>query len=77
MAGERVEAAQVPPPGEAVHLPGPSYLPVATAAAIALTLLGLLLSWVIVAAGALITLVAIVRWVRSTREDLAELPLEH
>lgn len=79
MAGERVERAHphVPPPGEAVHLPGPSYLPVLTAAAITVTLLGLLLSWVIVAAGAVVTLVAIVRWVRSTREDISELPLEH
>jgi hypothetical protein len=67
----------VPPPGEALHLPGPSYLPVVTGAGITITLLGLLLSWVLVAAGALLTLITIVRWVRSTHEDISELPLEH
>lgn len=79
MAAARVEPAQdqAPPSGEAVHLPGPSYLPVVTAAALALTLLGLLLSWIVVAAGAVITLIAVVRWIGSTREDMSELPLEH
>jgi Flp pilus assembly protein TadB len=67
----------VPPPGEAVHLPGPSYLPVLTAAGIAITLVGVLLSWLIVAAGAIVTVYVIARWIRETREDISELPLEH
>ena len=66
-----------PPPAEAVHLPGPSYLPVLTALGIALALVGVVISLVLTALGALIALVAIVRWVRQAREEMAELPLEH
>jgi hypothetical protein len=73
----RTNGDGAPPPGEAVHLPGPSYLPVVTAAGITLAVTGIVLSWVMVVAGALITLVAVVRWIRETREDIAELPLEH
>jgi hypothetical protein len=79
MAAEEVHdhAAEAPPAGEAVHLPGPSYLPVLTAAGTAIMLVGIIMTWVIVAIGALIALVSIIRWVRETRRDIAELPLEH
>jgi hypothetical protein len=66
-----------PPPAEHVHLPEPSYLPAAVAFGITLVLVGLVITWVIVGIGLVITLVAILRWVRDTREDIAELPLEH
>ena len=67
----------VPPPGEPVHLPGPSYLPVLTALGITIAVVGIVLSWVLVAIGGAIALMAIVRWVRETRTEMAELPLEH
>jgi Flp pilus assembly protein TadB len=67
----------VPPPGEAVHLPGPSYLPVITAAGVAVALVGVVLSWLLVVAGVLVTVIAVTRWVRETREEISELPLEH
>jgi hypothetical protein len=66
-----------PPAGEAVHLPGPSYLPVLTAAGVALAIVGVVINWVLVVIGVLIALVAIIRWVREVREDISELPLEH
>jgi Flp pilus assembly protein TadB len=66
-----------PEPGEQVHLPGPSYLPAWTAFGITIALVGVILSWVIVAIGAVIAIVAIARWVRETRQDIADLPLEH
>ena len=66
-----------PPPGEPVHLPGPSYLPVLTALGIALALVGVVISWVVSAIGLVITVIAVVRWIRETREDISELPLEH
>ncbi len=66
-----------PPVGEEIHMPGPSLLPLATAFRITLTLVTLTFSWILVAAGVLITVVAIVRWVRSTAHDIAELPPEH
>ncbi|HEX5895688.1 MAG TPA: cytochrome c oxidase subunit 4 [Thermoleophilaceae bacterium] len=64
-------------PGELVHLPGPSYLPVATAFGLTIVVIGVVLSWIIVAIGAVIALVAIVRWIGETREEISELPLEH
>ncbi len=67
----------VPPPGEAVHLPGPSYLPVIVAFGVTLAVIGIVLSLFITAAGLVITTIAVVRWVRETREDISELPLEH
>ena len=67
----------LPQPSESVHLPGPSYLPVVTALGVTLMITGIVISWFVSGAGALITLIAVVRWVRETREDIAELPLEH
>ncbi len=64
-------------PGEIVHLPGPSYLPVATAFGLTIAIIGVVLSWIIVAIGVVIALVAIVRWIGETREEISELPLEH
>jgi Cytochrome c oxidase subunit IV len=78
MADEvRVTEAEAEPAGEAVHLPGPSYLPVVTAFGTAIAVVGVVLSWVLVVIGGLIALVAIVRWIRETREEISELPLEH
>ena len=64
-------------PTEEVHLPEPSYLPVWTAFGITIGLVGVLLSWVICAIGVVIALVAIFRWVRETRQDISDLPLDH
>lgn len=66
-----------PAAGEAVHLPGPTYLPVIVAAATTIAIVGIVISPVIVALGLLIDVYAIVRWIRDTRRDIAELPLEH
>jgi hypothetical protein len=67
----------VPPSGEPVHLPAPSFLPVITAAGITIALVGLILNWVIVALGAVVAVIAVVRWIRQTRQEISELPLEH
>jgi cytochrome c oxidase subunit IV len=63
--------------GEAIHLPGPSYLPVATAFGLTIAIVGVVLSWVITGIGVVIALIAIVRWIGETRRETAELPLEH
>jgi hypothetical protein len=78
MADEvRVSEAEAEPAGEAVHLPGPSYLPVITALGTSIAVVGVVLSWTLVVIGVLIAVIAIVRWVRETREEMSELPLEH
>lgn len=79
-AADRREGREEPVIQEAteeLHLPGPSYLPVIVAVGITLAIVGVVLSYFIVAAGLIITVVAIVKWVGETREDVAELPLEH
>ncbi|MEA2400607.1 MAG: hypothetical protein QOK00_1010 [Thermoleophilaceae bacterium] len=79
MADEEVhtDGAQAPPPGEPVHLPGPSYLPVVTALGLTLAVVGVVLSWIVTGIGVVIALIAVWRWVRDTRQDISELPLEH
>jgi cytochrome c oxidase subunit IV len=76
-AGERPRGSDVPPPGEAIHLPGPSYLPVLTALGIAIALVGIVIAWYLVVIGGVIALIAIGRWIRETREEISELPVEH
>ena len=66
-----------PPVGEQIHLPGPSVLPLLTAVGITLILVGVTLTWFISIAGGILTLACIVRWIRDTRRDISELPLEH
>ena len=51
---------EAPPAGEAIHLPGPTYLPIVTAVGITIAVVGVVLSWVIVGLGVLITLYAVV-----------------
>jgi hypothetical protein len=61
---------------EEIHLPGRSILPLITAVAITVALLGLIWSWWITAAGGVILLFSAVRWIRTVREDMANLPTE-
>jgi type IV secretory pathway TrbD component len=79
MADEHVhtDGAPAPPAGEPVHLPGPSYLPVVTAFGLTLGITGVVLSWVICGIGVVIALVAVRLWIRDTRRDISDLPLEH
>jgi hypothetical protein len=68
---------EAPPAGEAIHLPGPSYLPIVTAVGVMIMVVGVVQSWLIVALGLVVTLIAALRWIRETREDMSELPLDH
>ena len=70
-------AQGVPPPTEQVHLPGPSYLPVIVAFGTTVALVGVLLSWYVFAIGVVILVISLARWIRDTREEIAELPLGH
>ena len=65
------------PPSEEIHLPGPAYTPVVLAFGLTLVVVGVVLTWVMVAIGLIIALVALTRWIRQAREEMAELPLEH
>lgn len=66
-----------PPPGEDIHLPGPSLQPVLVALGVTLALLGITVSTVLLIGGIVLTVSVIVVWVRDTRREIDELPLEH
>ena len=67
----------LPPPTEEIHLPDPSYLPPVMALGITLVVTGIVIGLPVVIIGAIIFLITLVRWIRQTREEMAELPLEH
>jgi len=73
----RVTDPQAESPGESIHLPGPSYQPALVAFGLMLAVVGVVLSPVLVAIGLVITLVTVVRWIRDTRREISELPLDH
>lgn len=77
MAEVRVTDAEADEPGESIHLPGPSYQPVVVAFGLTLAVVGVVLFPVMTVIGLVITLIAVVRWIRDTRREMSELPLEH
>ena len=66
----------VPPVGEEIHMPAPSILPLVNAAALALTIVSITLSWYLVALGGFFFLVTSIRWIADVRRDINDLPLE-
>lgn len=67
---------EAPPAGEEIHLPGPSILPVLTAVGITLALVGVTTFIELTIAGGLLTLFCAARWIKDTRRDIDELPLD-
>jgi Flp pilus assembly protein TadB len=66
-----------PPTGEEVHLPGPTILPLLTAAGIMIAVIGVTVSPILVIGGAVLTIACVARWIMDTRRDIDELPLDH
>ena len=78
MADEvRVAETEADEAGEAIHLPGPSYQPVVLAFGLTLAITGVVIFPAISVIGLVIVLATIYMWVRDTRRDIRELPLEH
>jgi Flp pilus assembly protein TadB len=69
--------AAPPPPGEELHLPGPSLLPFLCALALTLIVVGTTISLVISVIGLIALVIIVIRWVADTRRDVAELPESH
>ena len=42
-----------------------------------IALVGVIKSWVVVAIGVIIFAIALVRWIRQTRDEMSQLPLGH
>jgi hypothetical protein len=68
---------ETPPAGEEIHLPGGSIQPVLLAFFIAVAIVGITTNVFLVIAGAVACVWIIVQWIRDTRRDIDELPLEH
>jgi hypothetical protein len=66
----------VPPVGEEIHLPGPSVLPVLTALGITLALVGITTFIELTIIGVLLTIFCVARWIKDTRREVDELPLD-
>jgi hypothetical protein len=66
----------VPPTGEEIHLPGPSLLPLLTAVGVTLALVGITTFPELTVVGVILTVVCVFRWIRDTRHEIDELPLD-
>jgi Flp pilus assembly protein TadB len=71
------EHTQAPPPGEEIHLPGPTLLPFVMAIGITMVVIGTTITLLLSILGAVIFLVTLVMWIRDTRRDISELPEDH
>ena len=67
---------EIPPAGEEIHLPGPTILPLLTAAGITLAIVGVTTSLILVVGGGVLTLACAIRWIVDTRSEVDELPLD-
>ena len=68
---------EVPPPGEEIHLPGGSIQPLLLTVGITVALVGVTTNIFLVIAGAILAVAVAITWIRDTRRDINELPLEH
>jgi UPF0716 family protein affecting phage T7 exclusion len=73
---------RTPPVGEEIHMPGPSVLPIITAGAITLIVVGTTvhlifpgLVWSLV--GLVVLIICVYLWISSTVRDVSSLPEEH
>jgi hypothetical protein len=73
----RVSGEDAEPAGEAIHLPGPSYQPVLLAAGISLAVIGVVISPILIVIGVVVFVIVLRGWIRDTRREIGELPLEH
>jgi hypothetical protein len=71
------ENGTIPPAGEEIHMPAPSILPLINAAALAVAIVSITLTWYLVIFAGIIFLGTTVRWIADTRRDIAALPLDH
>jgi hypothetical protein len=67
---------EVPPVGEEIHLPGPSILPLLTALGVTLSLVGITTMIELTVIGVLLSIGCVWRWIKDTRHDIDELPLD-
>ena len=74
---DQVDLRDLPPAGEQVHMPEPSVLPLINAAALALAIVSITLTWWLVGAALIVFFGTLIKWIRDVRRDIADLPLDH
>ena len=68
----------VPPPGEDIHIPGPSIQPVLLTLGITAALLGVTIAFpVLLIAGVVLLIGVLVAWIRGARREFEDLPADH
>jgi hypothetical protein len=72
-----LEHRAVPPAGEEIHMPEPSIIPIVNAAALAITIVSITLSWYVVALAGVVFVITTIKWIADVRRDIDALPLEH
>ena len=77
MSSEPLHSGDAPPLGEELHLPGPSIVPLLNAVGLAIALVGLTTTFVFTIVGLLLFFVTLIRWIRDTRREIDDLPLDH
>jgi hypothetical protein len=68
---------RTPPVGEEIHLPGPSLLPIISAAAVTAVVIGTTINLIFSAVGLAVLILCVFRWVADTTRDIGSLPEEH
>ena len=77
MSERPVIETEASPPGEHIHMPAPSILPVLNAVGLACAIVGITEGLFLVIAGLLLFLVTTIVWIRDTVREVNDLPLEH
>jgi hypothetical protein len=67
---------EIQPAGEEIHLPGPSMMPILTAVGITLALVGVTTFIELTVVGVILTVYCVARWIKETRHEIEELPLD-
>jgi hypothetical protein len=74
---DRDDIVEAPPAGEHIHLPNPSLLPLLNAVGLSIAIIGIPISLILVVPGLVLFAVTAAIWIRSARQDMDELPLDH
>jgi len=77
MAGERDEIVDAPPVGEQIHMPAPSLLPILNAVGLSVAIIVITISIVMVIVGLVLFAGTAIVWIRDSRREFQELPLDH
>jgi hypothetical protein len=77
MAAPEDIATEAPPPGERVHLPNPSILPLLNAVGLSIAIIGIPISLTLVIPGLVLFAVTAAIWIRDARREFDELPADH